>query len=75
VGGVDGTLERRFGGDPAARAIRAKTGTLRHVAALSGYAGDRYVFSILVNNFYPSAHKDVVRAIDTIALEIVKAAE
>lgn len=75
VGGVDGTLEHRFGGDPGARRIRAKTGTLRHVAALSGYAGDRFAFSIFVNHFFPSDHAAVVKAIDTIALEIVRATE
>ena len=75
VGGVDGTLERRFGGDPRARLIRAKTGTLRHVAALSGYAGDRFAFAILVNHFFPADRAAVVKAIDTIALEIVRATE
>ena len=38
IGGEDGTLGSRFAGHPEARAIRAKTGTLDHVKALSGYA-------------------------------------
>ncbi len=75
VGGVDGTLEQRFNSDPRAHLIRAKTGTLRHVTALSGYAGDRYAFSIFVNHFFPADRAAVLKAVDTIALEIVKATE
>ncbi len=37
VGGVDGTLVRRFRKLPRARIVRAKTGTLDDVIALSGY--------------------------------------
>lgn len=37
VGGVDGTLARRFRKLPRARIVRAKTGTLNDVIALSGY--------------------------------------
>jgi D-alanyl-D-alanine carboxypeptidase len=37
VGGVDGTLRARFD-EPALRGrVRAKTGTLEHVASLAGY--------------------------------------
>jgi D-alanyl-D-alanine carboxypeptidase/D-alanyl-D-alanine-endopeptidase (penicillin-binding protein 4) len=75
VGGVDGTLEHRFGGDPRAHLIHAKTGTLRHVTALSGYAGDRFAFSIFVNHFFPADREAVLKAVDTIALEIVRATE
>jgi serine-type D-Ala-D-Ala carboxypeptidase/endopeptidase (penicillin-binding protein 4) len=75
IGGVDGTLAHRFGGDPRARLIRAKTGTLRHVAALSGYVSDRYAFSIFVNHFFPADRVAVLKAVDTIALEIVRATE
>jgi len=55
VGGLDGTLATRFAGNPAAARIHAKTGSLSHVSALSGYAerpGGRWLaFSILVNNY------------------------
>ena len=55
VGGEDGTLSNRFGGSPAAGRVHAKTGSLSHVAALSGYLqrndGAWVAFSILVNNF------------------------
>jgi D-alanyl-D-alanine carboxypeptidase/D-alanyl-D-alanine-endopeptidase (penicillin-binding protein 4) len=59
VGGQDGTLGTRFAGIGTAVRIHAKTGSLSHVAALSGYAqranGEWVVFSILVNNFNGAA--------------------
>jgi D-alanyl-D-alanine carboxypeptidase/D-alanyl-D-alanine-endopeptidase (penicillin-binding protein 4) len=55
VGGQDGTLSSRFSSPAMAGRIHAKTGSLSHVSALSGYAqrrrGDWIAFSILVNNF------------------------
>jgi len=51
--GVDGTLSSRFKGNPYKGAIRAKTGHLYGVGALSGYAtarsGLQVAFSILIN--------------------------
>jgi serine-type D-Ala-D-Ala carboxypeptidase/endopeptidase (penicillin-binding protein 4) len=54
VGGVDGTIDSRYQGSSTKGYVRAKTGTLDDVAALSGYVLDRrgerpIVFSILVN--------------------------
>jgi D-alanyl-D-alanine carboxypeptidase/D-alanyl-D-alanine-endopeptidase (penicillin-binding protein 4) len=55
IGGVDGTLHRRFASERARRAVRAKTGTLDDAVALSGYvlgAPGRgpIAFSILMNH-------------------------
>ena len=59
VGGQDGTLATRFADMPLAGRIHAKTGSLSHASALSGYAerpGGRWVaFSVLVNNYNGSA--------------------
>ena len=65
VGGVDGTLGTRFTGTAAAGRIHAKTGSLAHVSALSGYLerpdGRWVAFSVLVNNF--NAPNAEVRAV------------
>jgi D-alanyl-D-alanine carboxypeptidase/D-alanyl-D-alanine-endopeptidase (penicillin-binding protein 4) len=69
VGGMDGSLSERFLNSPAAGLIHAKTGTLSHVSALSGYgqtlSGKRFVFSIFCNNYNLPAGK-VIPAIDAI---------
>lgn len=52
VGGVDGTLHRRFGQLNPPRIVRAKTGTLADAIALSGYVLGRdrsFAFSVLAN--------------------------
>jgi D-alanyl-D-alanine carboxypeptidase/D-alanyl-D-alanine-endopeptidase (penicillin-binding protein 4) len=55
VGGQDGSLASRFADTPLAGRIHAKTGSVAHVSALSGYLqrtnGDWVAFSVLVNNF------------------------
>lgn len=55
VGGVDGTLMRRFRNTPAMGNIFAKTGSLNGIRSLSGYvynlAGERVTFAILCNAY------------------------
>jgi D-alanyl-D-alanine carboxypeptidase/D-alanyl-D-alanine-endopeptidase (penicillin-binding protein 4) len=55
IGGVDGSLRLRFRALRLHGEIHAKTGSLTHVSALSGYAvrddGSMLAFSILVNNY------------------------
>jgi len=75
VAGADGTLDWRFSRTPARRRIRAKTGTLSNVSALSGYArsadGVDLAFSIFANNATAPASY-IRRLIDQIAVAMVK---
>lgn len=54
VGGVDGTLARRFGGTILDKKLFAKTGSLNATSALSGYmitkSGRTFTFSIYAND-------------------------
>ena len=64
VGGIDGTIRNRFHGDMVGR-VRAKTGTLSNVSALSGYVGDAgevLIFSILVDNFHHRSLEEIRHA-------------
>ena len=51
VAGRTGTLADRMRGGAATGIVRAKTGTTDNASALSGFVGDRYVFSILQNGW------------------------
>ena len=70
VAAQDGTLSGRFGGSAAAGRLYAKTGTLSHVSALSGYlrrrGGAWIAFSILVNNYGGRSAAEVRAVMDRI---------
>jgi len=51
VAGVSGTLAHRMRTGPAYGFVHAKTGTTSRATALSGFVGDRYAFSVLVNGW------------------------
>ena len=74
-GGSDGTLKFRFRGTPLEGQIFAKTGTLNHVDALSGYmlarSGQTLVFSIIVND-RPLDTPSAMHRIDAALLEIAE---
>jgi D-alanyl-D-alanine carboxypeptidase/D-alanyl-D-alanine-endopeptidase (penicillin-binding protein 4) len=75
IGGEDGTLSGRFTDGASTGRIHAKTGSLMHIAALSGYAqrpgGSWVAFSILVNNFNAPA-ASIRGVIDRICTLILK---
>jgi serine-type D-Ala-D-Ala carboxypeptidase/endopeptidase (penicillin-binding protein 4) len=62
VGGVDGTLERRFTKAPLKGRVIAKTGTMGESRALGGYvecaSGRTVIFSIMVGNHLPGTNVD-----------------
>lgn len=70
VGGVDGTLARRWFRRPAAGRVRAKTGTLDKVVTLAGYvaldSGHPLAFAVLVNDIPPGQRASARTAADDI---------
>jgi D-alanyl-D-alanine carboxypeptidase/D-alanyl-D-alanine-endopeptidase (penicillin-binding protein 4) len=78
VAGVDGSLAERFLNTPAAGLIHAKTGTLSHVSALSGYgqtvSGKRFAFSIICNKINQPSSK-AAATIDQIVRLLVSEAD
>jgi serine-type D-Ala-D-Ala carboxypeptidase/endopeptidase (penicillin-binding protein 4) len=73
IAGVNGTLAYRMRSGPAHGLVRAKTGTTTPASSLSGYVGDRYVFSIIENGG-PVNVKAAVRTQDAFAQVLARAA-
>lgn len=77
VAGRDGTLRSRLGARTTRELVRAKTGTLNAVWALSGYALSPdgragYAFAVLVND--PCRRRDVARSLqDDLATALAEA--
>ena len=73
VGGVDGTLRRRFAGTSLEGRIFAKTGTLRGTNALSGFmltrSGQLLVFAAFANE-RPSEAETTIWALDATLVAI-----
>ena len=73
IAGEDGTLDDRFERTSARGRIRAKTGTLEHVNALSGYmempSGERLAFSVMGND-HPMRASEGKRIVDRITVAI-----
>ena len=74
VAGVDGTLEGRMKGTAAQGRVLAKTGSIRAVNALAGYAthrsGERLAFAVVLNH-HTTGGTTAVGAIDDIVNALV----
>ena len=74
VAGISGTLKNRLQHTNAEGTVRAKTGSLRGVKALSGYIEHPeygvLVFSIITNQPINQSSETIVRAIDDIVLRL-----
>jgi len=76
IGGVDGTLKHRFAGFKKTRAIRAKTGTLDQVIALSGYVfrpdGSSPVAFAMIVSGIAGKHAEVRKRVDEIVSDVAR---
>jgi D-alanyl-D-alanine carboxypeptidase/D-alanyl-D-alanine-endopeptidase (penicillin-binding protein 4) len=73
IAGKTGTLEHRLRRAPARGLVRAKTGTTDNASSLSGFVGDRYVFSILENG-YPVRTLNAEQSQNRVAQVLARAA-
>ncbi|HTI69199.1 MAG TPA: D-alanyl-D-alanine carboxypeptidase/D-alanyl-D-alanine-endopeptidase [Candidatus Limnocylindria bacterium] len=68
VGGIDGTLQKRFIDGPARGKVHAKTGSLRSIQALAGYVttagGQTVAFALYANQFTPTDTAAARKTID-----------
>lgn len=75
VAGASGTITSRFANSPAASRLRAKTGSLTGVSALSGYVATRsddvLVFSVMMND-YPGRARAMWRIQDQIGIALAR---
>jgi len=75
VAGDDGTLSERMKNPPLLDRIQAKTGSLGHVNALSGYAttlrGEKLIFSMFGNNNALRGH-DATEVMDAICAAMIE---
>ena len=73
IAGRDGTLVSRMNGTPAEDNVRAKTGTMSNIRALSGYVktrdGEALAFTIIANHF-EGPGSAAAEAIDRIAVRL-----
>src|ERR1019366_5798975 len=76
IAGVDGTLRRRMKNTPAFQNVRAKTGTLRWVNALSGFvttaAGEPLVFRLMLNRYNSPPERKRTDELDDIAVMLAR---
>ena len=75
VAGVDGTLDNRMKGTSAEGRIEAKTGSVEHTQAISGFSttlhGEHLIFSMF-DNHNGGASRDATHVLDTIAQAMVE---
>ncbi|MGH9710908.1 MAG: D-alanyl-D-alanine carboxypeptidase/D-alanyl-D-alanine endopeptidase, partial [Candidatus Acidiferrales bacterium] len=75
VAGIDGTLDNRMKGTAAEGRIQAKTGSVEHTQAMSGFAGtlhgERLIFSMF-DNHNGGTGRDAAHVLDTIAQAMVE---
>jgi D-alanyl-D-alanine carboxypeptidase/D-alanyl-D-alanine-endopeptidase (penicillin-binding protein 4) len=76
IGGVDGTLAKRWHGHAARGRVRAKTGTLDKVTTLAGYigldGGHQLAFAILVNDI-PAGQRPAARTVADDMIDVLLA--